>query len=164
MPQIGRGRIIQTLASNLYTDDPIDKYIALSICDHFISPLSYRPSNVVPLGAEAATVAPNVTSSENDSLNKAQNITVRCRDDEKKFSGKLGENYSEYVGEFTRASAGLGLTIMPKLELMHHVLRDEARRFYSREIEGKVSSFAEATSIILREYNSKTRQLRVQKY
>jgi hypothetical protein len=103
MPQIGRGRTIQTLVSNLYTDNLSDKDIALSIRDHFISPFSNRPSNVVPLGVEAATAAPSVTSSENDSLKKAQNIAVRFRDDEKKFSGKLGENYSEYIGEFTRA-------------------------------------------------------------
>jgi hypothetical protein len=104
MPQIGRGRNIQTLASSLYMDDPSDKDIALRICHHFISPFSSLPSNVVPLGAEAATVAPRVTSSENDSLKKAQNIAVRFRDDEKKFSGKLGDSYSEYIGEFTRAS------------------------------------------------------------
>jgi hypothetical protein len=61
MPQIETGRIIQTLASNLYTDDPSDKDFALSLCDHFISSFSNRPSNVVPLGAEAATVAPSVT-------------------------------------------------------------------------------------------------------
>jgi hypothetical protein len=160
MPQIGRCRIIQTLASNLYTDDPSDKDIVLSIRDHFVSPFSNHPSSVVPLGVEAATVAPSAASSENDSLKKAQNITVRFRDVEKKFSGKVGENYSEFLGEFTRASAESGLTIMQKLELMHHVLRDEAKYFYSREIEGKVTSFAEATAIMLREYNSPTRQLR----
>jgi hypothetical protein len=119
----------------VYTDDPNDKDIALSICDHFISPFSSRPSNVVPLGAEAANVAPNVTSSENDSLKKAQNIAVCLRTTRRNLS-KLGENYSEFIGEFTRASAELGLTIMQKLELMHHVLRNEAKHFYSREIEG----------------------------
>jgi hypothetical protein len=98
MPQIGRGRIILTLASNLYTDAPSDKDIAYSICDHFISPVSSRPSNAIPLGAEAATFASSVNSSENDYLKKAHNIAVRFRDDEKKFSGKLGENYSEYIG------------------------------------------------------------------
>jgi hypothetical protein len=141
-------------------DDPSDKGIALSICDHFIGPFSNRPPNVVPLGAEAAIVAPSVTSSESYSLRNARSIAVRFRDDEKKFSGKLGENYSECIGEFTRATAELGLTNMKKLELMHHVLRDEAKRFYSREIEGKVASFAEATAIMLREYNAPTREFR----
>ena len=91
-------------------------------------------------------------------------ISQRFRSDETRFSGALGECWIEYLSEYQYAARELRLTPTQKADLMHHLFRGNAKRFYIRNIEGKNLSYNEVIQIIEREFNSVSRQNRIVGY
>jgi phage-related protein len=49
---------------------------------------------------------------------------------EQKFTGKLGEDLTEYISNYMDAANDYNLTNQQKMDFMHHLLDGEAKRFY----------------------------------
>lgn len=88
---------------------------------------------------------------------------MRFRDAASKFSGGLGDNWSEYVAEYQQVARDNGLSSAQKLNFLHNLLRGDAKRFYLDRVE-HVGTSAQAIEQVSLEYNSVVRQNRVKAY
>ena len=94
----------------------------------------------------------------------AHNIAMRLKERDKKFSGDLGESWAEYVADYEQISRDYNLSVSKKLQYMHNLFRDDAKRFYLNNVDGYATSFKQAVEMIGNEYNSPVRQNRVKNY
>ena len=94
----------------------------------------------------------------------AHNVAMRLKDSEKKFSGYLGENWMEFVGQYSKVARDYNLNISQKLQYIHNILRGDAKRSYLDGVEGYASSYQQAVGMINSEYNSPVRETRVKNY
>jgi hypothetical protein len=93
----------------------------------------------------------------------AHSMATRFKADQN-FSGKLGEDLTEYTSNYMDAANDYNLSAKQKLDYMHHVLDGEVKRFYREKILSSCATFAEASSMMQEEFNSLTRQNRVPKH
>ena len=130
---------------------------ALEIIANYIARDSEQlPSQSSPQSASSTPVADTLYHEK-----IAHNMAIRFKEESKKFSGTLGECWNEYLNEYLFAANDYNLTASQKLSYLHHLLRDNAKRFYSRHVQGICASFAEAVAIMEKEYNSFSRQSRI---
>jgi hypothetical protein len=83
---------------------------------------------------------------------------------EQKFTGKLGEDLTEYVSNYMDAAKDYDLTNKKNLDFMHHLLDREAKRFYRENVLSFCTNCAEATAMMQEDFNSLTRQNCVRKH
>jgi hypothetical protein len=115
-----------------------------------------------PNPANAEENSQSSPSQERSSFDKAaHHMAMRFKDENKKHSGALGECWSEFISVYLYATEDYKLTYFHKLQHFHHLLRDYAKRFYTRQIQGSVGSFSEASNIMEQEYNSISRRNRI---
>jgi sugar-specific transcriptional regulator TrmB len=91
----------------------------------------------------------------------AHHIAMRFKDDSKKFSGALGECWSEFLSEYLYAAEDYKLNPSQKLQYLHHLLKENAKRFFTRNIQGTINTFSEASAMMEQEYNSISRRNRI---
>ena len=153
--------ILNSLAITLYQND--DQTQALNAINVFKESISMRSANSnVSESNNAEDNSQPTFSQETSSFDKAaHHIAMRFKDDCKKFSGALGECWNEFLSEYLYAAEDYKLTPSQKLQYMHHLLRDNAKRFFTRNIQGNINSFNEASAIMEQEYNSISRRNRI---
>jgi hypothetical protein len=153
--------VLSSLAITLYQND--DQVQALNAIDIFKEAISTR--SVQQNASESTNAEDNSQPSpfqERSSFDKAaHHMAMRFKDDTKKFSGALGECWSEFISEYLYAAEDYKLNPFQKLQYFHHLLRDNAKRFYTRHIQGNVGSFSEASNLMEQEYNSISRRNRI---
>lgn len=155
-------RIMMTLATNIYAEAE-DRSAAVDLVKAVEAEGRRRPQ---PDGSRAAggiAAADSSLSAGKESDRCAHNVAMRFRDAASKFSGGLGENWSEYVAEYQQVARDYGLTSTQKLNFLHNLLRGDAKRFYLDRV-AHVGSFAQAVEQVSLEYNSVVRQNRVKAY
>ena len=69
-----------------------------------------------------------------------------------------------FVDEYKQITRDYGLSQTQKLQYMHNLLRQDAKRFYIDKVDGYATSFNQAVDIIESEYNPKVRQTKVKNY
>eukprot|EP00170_Pyropia_yezoensis_P002751 contig_11549_g2756 len=89
---------------------------------------------------------------------------MRFRDPAAKFSGNLGESWSEYIAEYQQVARDYELTASQKLQYLHNLLRGDAKRFFLDRVHGTAATFAQAVDMVGAEYNSIVRQDRFKNY
>lgn len=94
----------------------------------------------------------------------AHNMALRFKDEKSKFTGAIGESWSDYLNEYLYACNDYSVTNDKRLQYLYHILKDDAKNFYNDNIKGKVSSFQETCAIMNDEYNSFTRQSRIRNH
>jgi hypothetical protein len=105
----------------------------------------------------------NATSHSEPASKIAHSMATRFKI-EQKFTGKLGEDLTEYISNYMDAANDYNLTNQQKMDFMHHLLDGEAKRFYREKVLSSCTNFAEATAMMQAEFNSLTRQNRVRKH
>jgi hypothetical protein len=105
----------------------------------------------------------NATSNSEPASKIAHSMATRFKI-EQKFTGKLGEDLTEYISNYMDATNDYNLTNQQKMDFMHHLLDGEAKRFYREEVLSSCTNFAEATAMMQAEFNSLTRQNVVRKH
>ena len=131
MNQHSSRRVMMTLATNLYEEQE-DTLAATEIVQEVIA--AGRRRNTASTNTNVPT--PTVTSTSHASPSDlstervAHNVTMRLKDNEKKFSGDLGENWMEFVDEYSQVARDYNLNISQKLQYIHNILRGDAKRFY----------------------------------
>ena len=132
-------RAIMTLATELYTQ-PEDTNAAIEMAKAIVA----AGRRATPLTRQAANIAA-VESSDTRSQATAnyqvtaidrvvQNVAMRLKDREKKFVNDLGESWMEYVSEYQQISRDYNLNAAQKLQYLHNILRDDAKRFYLNHV------------------------------
>lgn len=150
---------LNNIASTIYTDEDLN--IALAAVEAFQEHASQfqqpQIQQFVPPPTEVYSPSPS-----EDKI--SHYISMRFRDEEKKFSGALGECWGEYISEYSYASKDYSLSETQKQQYLHHLLRGNAKRFFSHRVEGVAKSYAESCVLMEKEYNSVSRQNRVGAY
>ena len=97
-----------------------------------------------------------------DNISKiAHNIAIRFKDKYDKFSGDIYENWKNYLSEYLNECSDYSVPIEKRVQFRYHVLKDDARSFYDEKIQGRVFNVGEACTLMDKEYNSYTRQVRI---
>lgn len=155
-------RIKMTLATALYPEAE-ERTIATELASEVEAagrrsrtPGSQQQS-ALTTGSSAATPSAGVDRA-------AHNVAMRFRDQAAKFSGNLGESWSEYVAEYQQVARDYELTATQKLQYLHNLLRGNAKRFFLDRVHGTAATFAQAVDMVSAEYNSIVRQDRVKNY
>lgn len=156
-------RIILTLAHSLY-EDAEDREAAVSIANSIVAE-GRRPRNQ---SQTDDTLPPGRPPDTGDSDSRplptervAHNVAMRLKDNEKKFSGDIGDCWMEFVDEYDQISLDYNLTQPQKLQYMHNILHKDAHRFYVDRVKAYATTFDQAVRMIDSEYNSPVRQNRV---
>jgi hypothetical protein len=88
-------------------------------------------------------------------------MRMQFMDDTKKFSCALGECWSEFISKYLYAAEYYKINPFQKFQYFHHLLRDNAKRFNTRRIQGNVGSYSEASNLMEQGYNSISRWNRI---
>lgn len=92
----------------------------------------------------------------------ARNIATRFKST-KKFTGELGDDINEHIGNYLDAANDYKLENLRKLQYFHNIFDGEAKRFYRQNVMGVSQLFIEACTKKGQKYNTITRQNRVRK-
>jgi Zinc knuckle len=139
-------------------------YESQSDCDTaltFLRKAQPSTSDAEYTGSAVNNITPAYSSEP--SSNIAHSMATRLKADQK-FTGKLGEDLTEFISTYMDAANDYYLFSKQKLDHMHHLLDGEAKRFYREKMLSSCATFAEATSMMQEEFNSLTRQNRVRKH
>lgn len=157
-----------TLATQLYTDAE-DRQAAIEIVQALRA--AGRKNRPDLSSHNAANTASNQSSLNNTNFSSgiaaektAHNIAMRLKDNDKKFSGDLGENWMEFVDEYTQIARDYSLNPPQKLQYLHNLFRGDAKRFFLDRIASYATTFQQAVEMVTSEYNSPVRQTRVKNY
>lgn len=122
-------RIKMTLATALYPEAE-ERTAAMEMATE-VEAAGRRPRGP-GTQAEQSTASTGITpASRGTSVDRAaHNNAMRFRDQASKFSGNLGESWSEFVAEYQQVSRDYELTASQKLQYLHNLLRGDAKRFY----------------------------------
>lgn len=158
-------RVILTLAHGLYHEAE-DRIVAIEMANRIIAAGRRVRMELTDSVTSTATGEPSPMHASISSVSErtAHNVAMRLKDNEKKFSGDLGECWHEYVDEYNQISKDYNLTPAQKLQYFHNVLSKDAHRFYLDRVQSYATSFHQAVEMIDREYNSPVRQARVKNY
>ena len=162
-------RIMMTLAHNLYEEGE-DREAAIEIVTDIIAQgrrnrmASTRREDSVSLSHLSASPEEASSSPQAQANRAAHNVAMRLKDNEKKFSGELGESWMEFVDEYLQICRDYALSPTQKLQYLHNLLRGDAKRFYLDKVDGYATGFQQAVQIINDEYNSYVRQTRIKDY
>lgn len=150
-------RIAWGLIMTLYTDEREQSFATNQLKGGTINSgsLSTRQENSDSPTAPAGNY--------NMSTKFAHNMSTRFKE-ESKFSGKLGENFSEFVNNYSDACNDYELSAPQRYSYLHHLFTGEAKRFYREKVYGIASNYREAILVMQNEFNSITRQTRVRKH
>jgi hypothetical protein len=118
-------------------------------------------SDAVSSGSAVNNITPAYSSEPSSKI--ALTMATRFKADQK-FTGRLGEDLTNYISNYMDAANDYNISEKQKLDYMHHVLDGEAKRFYREKILSSCATFAEASSIMQEEFNSLTRHNRVRKH
>ena len=73
-----------------------------------------------------------VHSNATTSSKIADNVAMRFR--AKNFTGDIGESWNEYVAEYQQAAMDYNLGNLQKLQYLHNIMGDDAKRFYLNNV------------------------------
>ncbi|GAB0492781.1 hypothetical protein MMPV_004051 [Pyropia vietnamensis] len=155
-------RIKLTLATALYPEAE-ERTIATELATE-VEAAGRRPRSSSTQQESTVTAATSSTPSGGSADRAAHNVAMRFRDQAAKFSGNLGESWSEYVAEYQQVARDYEMTASQKLQYLHNLLRGDAKRFYLDRVHGTAATFAQAVDMVSAEYNSIVRQDRVKNY
>ena len=161
LPTHSSRRIMMQLATNIYMDDE-DKIAAESIVKEIIAEgrRVHKNNDAVVPTPEPST--PQGSTQSHEKL--VYYIGNRFRNAESKFSGDLGESWTEYVSEYQQVARDYSLTPKQKKQYLHNLLKGDAKRYYLDRVDNEINTFAEAVRMIGEEYNSLVRQNRVKNH
>lgn len=158
-------RIIPLIADRLYANDD-DKELARELA-----------KQLLPRGGRRAAPA-QATGGDNDAGGRmggngggssgggnphglAHYMSMRFKDDAKKFAGTEEQALHEYVSGYQQAARDYNLDNEQKLLYVHHLFAGEAKRHYDTHVEGRFATFSEVIQAMSEEYNSSIRQTAV---
>lgn len=151
-----------TLATGLYAEAE-DRAAAVEMAKNLIAEGRCQRTGAV---ADAVPPSdPGTTSSPVQAVDlTAHNIALRFRDAGAKFSGNLGEAWSEYKAEYMQVARDYNQSNDQRLHDMHNILAGDAKRFLLDRVQGYATTFQQAANMINDEYNSIVPQNRVKNY
>lgn len=155
-------RIKMTLATALYPEAE-ERTIAMELASE-VEAAGRRSRTPAPQQQSALTTGSSAAAPSAGVDRAAHNVAMRFRDQAAKFSGNLGESWSEYVAEYQQVARDYELNATQKLQYLHNVLRGDAKRFFLDRVHGTAATFAQAVDMVSAEYNSIVRQDRVKNY
>ncbi|GAB0496233.1 hypothetical protein MMPV_007545 [Pyropia vietnamensis] len=156
-------RIKMTLATALYPEAE-ERTVATELASE-IEASGRRSRGPAARGEESTPSTAATATSPGVSVDRAaHSIAMRFRDQASKFSGNLGESWSEFVAEYQQVARDYELTASQKLQYLHNLLRGDAKRFFLDRVQGTAATFAQAVDMVSAEYNSIVRQDRVKNY
>ena len=161
------GRNIKIIASTLFQGEELAKAeMLINAVRTFSSMPQVQPNANMSLASTRSIH--NNSSSNIDEPNPfakvAHNIAIRFKEQDKKFSGAIGESWDEFLQEFKAALNECDVTHTQASKLFHHILTGEAKRFYYAQLHNHALSFEDLVNGIREEYNSSTRQMRALNY
>lgn len=166
LPQHSSRRTMMTLSHNLY-EEAEDRAAAIEITNLIIAHSRRGRSATArnePQESESASQDARSNNYHNSPEKTAHNVAMRLKDQDKKFTGELGECWSEFVDHYVQVCNDYSLTQNQRLLLMHNILSKDAQRFYLDRVRDYASTFEQAVNMIEMEYNSPVRQTRVKNY
>jgi hypothetical protein len=89
---------------------------------------------------------------------------MRFKKEGNNFTGVISQSLTEYVDEYFQACNSVGVRRNQHPQHISNLFGGEAKRFYSREIHDKYSTFEEAIAVLEKEYSSFPRQQRILSY
>ena len=124
-------RIMMTLATNVYEEQE-DKQAAVDIVQSIMAAGPRNRENVHHLRTPIS-VSPSATETSNSrgrSIEKvAHNVAMSLKEKDRKCSGAIGECWMEFVDEYKQITRDYGLSQTQKLQYMHTLQRQDAKRF-----------------------------------
>lgn len=91
-------------------------------------------------------------------------VTMRLKDDYKKFSGDLGQSWMKCVDEYSQVARDYGLNPQQKLHFLLNILSKDAKRFHLEQMEPYAQTYQQAVDMINQEYNFIVRRTRFKNY
>lgn len=158
-------RVILTLAHGLYQESE-DRNAAIDIANDIVSAGRRRRQDISQgTTSQRQSSEQSQAQQANSSEERvAHNVAMRLRDNDKKFSGDIGECWMEFVDEYQQIARDYKLTATQKLQYLHNILSKDASRFYLDRVAHYATTFQQAVEMIDQEYNSIVRQTRVKNY
>lgn len=151
-----RHRTIYIIANTIFVNDD-ENEIAVELARKILNGNIYLNTPIRP--------EPTTSSDPEDSNKKtAHNIAMRLRDAEQKFSGDLSECWEDYQDEYEQISEDYNLSNEQKFKYLHNFLRKDAHRFYLDSVKPNSKPYADAVTLLEKEYNSIVRQTRVKNH
>ena len=92
----------------------------------------------------------------------AHNISSRFKKDDR-YTGKIGEDIQEAINNYRDCAEDFHLGDEQMLRFFHNIFDGEAKRFYRSHVIQRATDFNSAASLMVKEFNSLTRQNRVRK-
>ncbi|KAI0562902.1 hypothetical protein FGB62_50g26 [Gracilaria domingensis] len=86
------------------------------------------------------------------------NISMRFKDNTKKFSGALDESWNEFFKEYKLALADYNVPPDEQFQYMRHVLPHKAKCYFLQKIVGHADNISLANEMMVSQYNSTARQ------
>lgn len=87
----------------------------------------------------------------------ASKVMSRYSQDRQRFGGSTQDNWTMSLAKYERMASELGMSPAQKLQLIHHMFRDDAEHFYYDELQD-VPSWEEMVQILDKRYNGPARQ------
>lgn len=90
--------------------------------------------------------------------NQAHRVSMRFKDNSAKFGGELTECWDDFVAEYDLVGRDYGLSASQKRQLLHNLLRGDAKRFFLTEVDPVVVTYIDAVARVRDEYHSQVRR------
>ena len=87
----------------------------------------------------------------------ASKVMSRYSQDRRRFEGSTQDNWTMSLAKYERMESELGMSSAQKLQLIHHMFRDDAEHFYYDELQD-VPPWEEMVQILDKRYNGPARQ------
>lgn len=94
----------------------------------------------------------------------SQNVGMRLRDADKKFSGHLGECWMEYIDNYFQVAHYYKHNAAQRIEYLHNILSNDSQRFYLDRFQTYAINFQQTVDMINKNYNSPVTQTRMKHY
>ena len=94
----------------------------------------------------------------------SHNVGRQFRDPSAKLSGGIGKSWMECVGAYQKVARDCSLTATQKLQFLHKILMDAAKRYYLNHVQAFATTFEQAFEMLGKKLNSGVQQNEVKKY
>ena len=142
--------------ANSFFDDRDDKELAIARLNSLRG--NPRPPHPTP------SPSPSPNNIEEKERKLAHNISQRFKNVDDRFQGKSGEDIEEYFKNYETAIIDYKIDDTLKLQYLHNLFDDEAKRFYRDNVYQTSATYGEAKMKMVAQYNNVTTQNRMRQY